>query len=179
MNFYDKKTLENIQNTHNQKFKEIVKHTDTNKFQLKNLSISKDLLVNNLKLLKKITNKNYIENFKKVNNLTDENVLSEILTTILKNIVNVDKPEDFNSMEVKSFITSFFYNIKLLLKNGKNKQEYLDLIKNYSVDFLTNYLSDLKINLVNDLVYDIEFLIQNKKITKFVKLSVKIASLFL
>lgn len=141
------------------------------------IKVSIDKLVANISLLKKITEQKYISNFKKINELTDENVLSKLLTVVLKNALQVADIKEYNSMQLKTFVLSFFYNAKLQLKQTMPKEEFISTIKNMTTDFLTEFFKENELTQeLESLLKDLDFLIENKKIIKFTKLSVMLAS---
>lgn len=177
---YDEKTLNEIADKYEQEFRVMVKQHEDHQFEAQPIKMELKSIVGSIRFLKKVTNKWYIENFKKLNNVPDDEVLQTLLQTVLHNVVKVKDATEFLSMDLKEFVISFFYNTLLHLKQGKTKEEYLELVKQNMHAFLVGFFQKVALEYdAGSLMKDIEFLIENKKIIKFTKLTVQLISLLM
>lgn len=149
---YDKKTAKLVRIEKNVQFAEsVVKLLDAK-------------MLNSVSNLKKLTDKKFLEKFKKCHGLEKMgDVALKLLSHEMKKYENLDK----KSMEVKHFIVNFMYNANI--DDKKDKNEYMATIKQMSMDLIKTVLSNPELE--STIEQDIEFFITNKKIIKLCKLA--------
>lgn len=134
-------------------------------------------------LIKRITNKSFINVFNKIHNLeeqTEEKRLSELLLLLIDNIVKIVEITDLNTMSLKSFVLSFFYNANLDKKKSMSKEEFIEKNRTMSFNLLKRLFNRKKI-VVDDnvLLNDLKHLIEQKQFIKFTRIATQVLSLVL
>jgi hypothetical protein len=180
MNFYDMAKLEKMVDE-NEKV-HLMKIKQTVLVSVNKITHAVEKLDTYLKLLKKIVKPDYIETFKKINKLDDlsgEELLHNLLNTLVTNIIDVNN-QDINVMQVKSFVMSFFYNSMLAFKGKMSKDEYIAKVKTNVVQFLKTLFENRNVSFdLTTLENDLDYLIKNKKFVKMTRLFMKLLMLLI
>jgi len=177
--YYNDKILQQIKQSNDLEFSENSKKMKSSLLSFKTLLVVVNKLTTKLDLIQKITNKTYISNFLKVNNIQEKNKgLFEILNFVINNFTKINDNAELNSMDLKIFAISFFYNAKKHEKLNLSKTEYISLIKTQTLDFLEKLFNEKNIEFLKEsVVKDIEFIIEHKKIIKLVKVATQVSLL--
>jgi hypothetical protein len=136
------------------------------KFADEEVKLLKPEKLNSIFNLKKLTDKDFIEKFKKCHNLSE---LKDVAMKIISHEIKRYNDLDINSMEIKKFVVNLIYNMNKA--NKTNKSEYLILVKNIVVDIMNTLVNDA--NLVEKVLQDVEFIVSNKQIVSLSKMVYK------